>query len=129
MKMSVRLLTAVLVNVALLFAFMQAPSLHVHAHEATGRHVAGFLHAHVPHVEAPLSDAAEWRDIDADEDAQFLNWTSITPSYAGLAPVTLVQSAVVLPAPAVSEWQTTILRLRAHDPPNLNSTPPRAPPV
>ena len=129
MKVPVKFLVSILLNVALLLAFMQAPSLHVHAHEATERHVATFLHTHLAHVEAPLSGHPEWRDLDPDDDAQFLSWVSMAPSDEGLVPVILVSSNVILPAPVVSEWQTMTLRPSAHDPPALNATTPRAPPV
>lgn len=125
---SMRPLTAIMVNGALLLAFLQAPSLHVHSQEATQRHAGAFLHTHFAHRVAPLSNRAEWRDLDPDDDAQFLIWVSIAPSDGLPAPVILVASNVIRP-PIGSQWQMTILRLCAHDPPALNATTPRAPPV
>lgn len=122
--------TSFLLNVALLLSFLQAPSLHVHAHEATRRHVGTFFHTHFGHHGVPpASSQAEWRDLSPDEDAQFLSWVSKTASDNGPVPVVLVDSTVILHAPVLTEWQTTILRPRAHDPPSLNATPPRAPPA
>ena len=129
MKMLVRFVVSILLNVVMLLAFMQAPSLHVHAHEATERHAASFIHTHLPHVEAPLSDREEWQDLDPDDDAQFLSWVSFRPSYEGLAPLILIASNVILPAPVVGKWHSAVLRPSAHDPPALNATTPRAPPV
>jgi hypothetical protein len=126
--MPVKVFISIPLSVVLVFAFMQAPSLHVHSHEATERHAATFLHTHVPHVEAP-SESPEWRDFDPDDDAQFLNWTLIAPNYDGLAPLYLVESTVILLAPVLSEWRTAILRPSAHDPPVSKTTSPRAPPV
>jgi len=128
MKM-VKSLISILLNVIVLLVFLQAPSLHVHAHEATQHHAGAFLHTHFAHGVAPPSSEAEWRDLDPNDDAQFLSWVSIAPSDGLLAPVILIASNVILPAPVVTEWQTTILRPRAHDPPALNAITPRAPPV
>ena len=126
--MLVKLFVSILLDVALLLAFVQAPSSHVHAHEATERHIAGFLHTHVPHVEAPLSGHAEWRDFDPDDDAHFLSWVSTAPGGEGLATAILLASYVAPPAPIVVTRQTTVLRPRAHDPPAIKAISPRAPP-
>lgn len=126
--MFVKSVIPILLDVVLLFAFVQAPSLHVHAHEATQRHVAAFLHTHVPHAEIP-SGHTEWGDIDPDDDARFQSWMSMIPRDEGLAPVILAESYVTLPPRVVNTAQRTVVRPSAHDPPALNATIPRAPPV
>jgi hypothetical protein len=124
----VRHLTSIVVNLALLLAFMQAPSLHIHPHEAT-EHEAGFLHTHVAHVESRLSNQPEWRDLDPDDETQFLNWCLTSPADWRFTPVILTTSKIVLPPPEVSEWRTVMLQPSARDPSALNATRPRAPPV
>jgi hypothetical protein len=129
-RTSVRHLTSiVVVNFALLLAFMQAPSLHIHPHETAEPHEAGFLHTHVAHFEAPLSNQPEWRDLDPDDEPQFLNWFLTSPTDWRFTPVILTTSKIVLPLPEVSEWRTVMLKPSAHDPSALNATRPRAPPV
>jgi hypothetical protein len=129
MKMLVKSAISIMLNVALLLAFLQAPSLHVHAHEATQRHAGTFFHTHFAHGVHPPLRGAEWRDLDPADDARFLSWVSMVPSDNGLAPAVLAASTVILPIRVVTEWQTTILRPRAHDPPALSAAPPRAPPA
>jgi hypothetical protein len=122
-------LISVLLNAVLLLAFVQAPSSHIHAHESTARHVAALLHTHVPHVERPRSHRTEWRGLDPDEDARFLSWFVASRAQYGFAPVILTACKIPAPLFEVSEWQTTKLRPSAHDPPTLDATTPRAPPV
>lgn len=124
-----RSLASSLASVAVLLAFVQAPSAHIHEHEATERHDGSFLHLHVPHIEVPDSDGPEWRDLDPDDDAQSLNWASLAPSYEGLVPVVLRECTVIVPVLAIANWQMTDLRPSAHDPPTSRATPPRAPPI
>ena len=124
-----RHLTSIVVNLALLLAFVQAPSLHVHPHETTEGHEAGFLHTHVAHFEAPLSTQPEWRDLDPDDDAQFLDWFLTSRTDWRFTPVILSASKIVLHLLQVGERRTVMLQPSAHDPPALNATPARAPPV
>ena len=128
-KLPVKFFISILLSATTVLALAQAPSLHVHGHEATEQHAASFIHTHISHLEAAPSGQAEWRDIDPDDDAQFLNWVSITPNDHGFVPVILIASSVSLPVPARITWRTTVLRPNAHDPPALNATSPRAPPV
>ena len=118
-----------LVNGAMLLAFVQAPSLHVHQHEANQRHAGAFLHTHFAHDQAAHPKQSEAQVIDPDDDAQFLSWLLDVPGNSGFAPVILAASALVIPAPELSAWPTIALRPSAHDPPVLTATPPRAPPV
>ena len=130
MKKLMKLLVSILLNMVLLHALVQAPSSHVHAHEATQRHVASFLHTHVSHKHAPISDHRQWRELDPDDDAQFLTWAPMVPNGGeGLGPVTLVPFHVAPQVPVVSRRQTTTLRPSAHDPPILAALSPRAPPL
>lgn len=84
---------------------------------------------HLPHVEAAHSSQPELRDVDPDDDAQSLNWFSVTANDLGFTPVILTSSSFIIPIPEQNEWRKTSLRPNAHGPPLLNVSIPRAPPV
>ncbi len=125
----VRVLTSVLAKLALLLAFMQATSLHVHSHEITERHVGGFFHTHLEHAGSHSGSVPEWRDFDPDDDAQALNWTPANPSDSELAPVILAASYITTPTLGLTARRNIAFRPSAHDPPALDATSPRAPPT
>ena len=118
-----------LANLALLLAFVQAQSLHVHSHEATERHAGGFLHTHLEHADTPSGSLPEWRGFDPDDDAQLLNWTPANPSDAGRAPVILTAFYIATPTLGLAARRNIAFRPSAHDPPALDATSPRAPPT
>ncbi|MGI8744556.1 MAG: hypothetical protein ACR2NN_18680 [Bryobacteraceae bacterium] len=124
-----RVLTSVLANLALLLAFVQAPSLHVHPHETTARHLGSFFHTHLAHAGTHSGSVPEWRDFDPDDDAQLLNWTPANPSDSGLAPVILAAFYITTPMLALVTRRHIAFRPNAHDPPASTSTSPRAPPA
>jgi len=116
-----------LVNLALLVAFVEAPYLHVHQHEATQRHPGAFLHFHLKAAHA-LGKSAEFRALDPDDDALTENWVPAHPIVPNLSPfilsercfiVELEQSGCVVAAPLDT----------GHDPPLISTRGPRAPPV
>ena len=88
-----------------------------------------FLHTHVAHFEEAISDHPEWRDFHPDDDAQFLSWFLASLTDWVSTPVILSASNIVPAIPEAREWRTVIPQPSAHDPPGLNATPPRAPPV
>lgn len=124
-----RILTGLLANAALLLAFLQAPSSHVHPHEGIKQHAGSFLHTHFGHVKARQGTLPEWRDYDPDDDFQFLSWVPSGPNDSGLAPVILTLSPVTIPTLGASERRTRAFRPSAHDPPSLKASSPRAPPA
>lgn len=112
-----------------MLAFMQAPSLHVHQHESTEGHEGDLLHTHVAHFEAPPSGQPEWRDIDPDDDARFVEWIAKGRADSGFAHVAVTSADIAFPLPVLSECQTIIHQPRTHDPPVFHIFRPRAPPV
>jgi hypothetical protein len=124
----VRISTSVLLSLALLVAFVQAPFLHTHQHESTQRHAGAFLHFHVRSAH-PLGKSPEFRGLDPNEDAQYQGWFSATATDSGsMIPVIHAQPST-LPAPELSGWSTETPIRSGHDPPLLNPRSPRAPPV
>jgi hypothetical protein len=123
----VRSLVAVVVNLAMGFAFVQAPFQHTHQHEATRQHPGSFFHTHlaIPPVRASVP---EFRGLDPNEDAQFQNWFSATSVPSGVAPVAL-PTAIRMPEFQAADSATEEPKPRAHDPPLVNNRSPRAPPA
>ena len=118
----------ILVNLALVLAFVQAPFLHIHLHESTEKHSGAFLHSHFAHLEASHSTQPALRDLNPDDDAQFQNWFSVTTSDAGFTPVILTSLCSVA-APQITNWRPVAIEPSAHSPPLLNAATPRAPPA
>ena len=117
----------VAVNLALCFAFVQAPFLHVHQHEATQRHPGAFLHLHLE--SARPTGGPEFRNLDPDDDAQFQDWfAATTSSDAGLTAVILGESFCIY-APEFSGWLAEAPLPNGYDPPLLCIKNPRAPPA
>lgn len=117
----------ILVNVALLIAFLEAPFLHVHQREATQRHPGAFLHFHLKTVHA-LGNSATFQALDPDDDALTENWVSAHPIVPDLSPVTLAESF----GSTEPERQGCIVdapQSTGHDPPLISARSPRAPPV
>lgn len=117
-----------LVNLALLLAFVQAPFLHVHEHESTEHHQGALFHTHFGHVSVTHSTQPELRDLDPDDDALFQSWFSVSATDAGFTPVILTSSFCV-PSPRITNWRAVDIEPSAHGPPLLNATNPRPPPV
>lgn len=123
-----RQFTAIVLSLALCLAFVQAPFLHIHQHEATQKHPGAFLHLHFGSVQ-PARHGPEFRNLDPDDDAVFHNWFSATTSSdAGLTPVVLAES-VCVHAPEISGWTAEAPLPHGYDPPLLCIKNPRAPPA
>ena len=124
-----RHLKSIVAILALVLAFAQETSSHVHEHESTERHTGALFHSHLPHVDAPSSEDAEWWDLDPDHDVLFLSWLLTNPTQWRFAPVILVAGQTIAPLPEVTAWRTVTLRPSAHDPPDLDATTVRPPPA
>jgi hypothetical protein len=128
--MSVRYFVTILMNLALMLTFIQAPFMHVHAHEETQRHRGGFFHTHFSHHHHHLSASktAEVSDLDPDDDAIFQHWFSATVS--DFSTPALLPAFVYAVVPTwTSEPFLAPEILSGHDPPRLTCTAPRSPPV
>jgi hypothetical protein len=123
---------AIEISLALLLAFFFAPFEHVHV-DSEGAHAhSGEIHAHFfpPHAAAHFTSGVQ---IGADDDDEHANARSLdtftlvlpnslplfTPRRAPAIPVSTVETAA--PIAVVEE--------RAHDPPCLDQSTPRAPPL
>jgi len=124
----VRTSTSVLLSLALLVAFVEAPFLHTHQHEATQRHAGAFLHFHVRSAH-PIGRSPEFRGLDPNEDAQYQAWFSATATDSGSMIPVIHAEPFSLPAPEPSEWSIETPRRTGHDPPLISPRSPRAPPV
>jgi hypothetical protein len=124
---AVRPLTAIPVSLALLLAFVQAPFLHTHQHEATQRHAGPLFHLHLKLFHA-TSRGSEFRALDPDDDALSQSWFADTPHDPGSSPVILAVRLGVS-APEHSGWTVGPPPQMGHDPPLLCIKNPRAPPA
>lgn len=123
-----RISTSVLLSLALLVAFVEAPFLHTHQHEATQRHAGAFLHFHLKSAN-PIGRSPEFRGLDPNEDAQYQAWFSATTTDSGtMAPVVYAEPFSV-PIPESNGWSNETPLRTGHDPPLLSPRIPRAPPV
>jgi len=123
----VRRFTAVLVGFALCLAFVEAPFLHVHRHEATQRHTGALLHLHLRFAHS-LSNRPEVRNLDPDDDAQLQNWFAATSTESPATPVILAEAHTILVL-EFSGWTVHTRLPNGRDPPLLNVRNPRAPPA
>lgn len=123
-----RAVISVLVNLAVAFAFVQAPFSHVHEHKSTQNHTASFLHAHLPHVRVSPPGTAALDDIDPDDDARPQNWLAATIDFHQLTLWVSPQRMDLAPH-WVSEPYDDRLVLSGHDPPVGSCSSPRAPPA
>jgi hypothetical protein len=117
----------ILANVALLVAFLEAPFLHIHQHEATQRHPGALLHFHLKtgHFSGTSS---EFRSLDPDDDVLVENWVAASPTDSGLNPIVLA-APFTLSAPERSGWTVDAPPHTGHDPPLILLQNPRAPPA
>jgi len=112
---------------ALLLAFVEAPFLHVHQHEATQRHPGAVLHWHLKSVHA-VGSGPEVRGLDPDDDAQFQDWFSATGTDSELTVVVLTERFYIF-GPGHNGWTVEAPLQVGHDPPILDAQNPRAPPA
>ena len=119
---------SIVLNVALLVAFVQAPFLHTHQHESTQKHAGGFLHVHF-RCATPVSKSPELRGLDPDEDALYEGWFSAPPADSGSVTPVIHAESFSLPVPEHAGWaEESPLRI-GHDPPLICPKSPRGPPV
>ncbi len=84
----------ILANLALLVAFLEAPFLHIHQHEATQQHPGAFLHFHLKTAHA-FGKSAELRPLDPDDDALTENWVSVHPIVPNFSPSILAERCFI----------------------------------
>jgi hypothetical protein len=123
----VRPLISILANLALLVAFLEAPFLHIHQHEATQRHPGAFLHFHLKTLHFAGS-GPEFQSLDPDDDVLLQTWVSASPINSGLIPIILAEP-FLLTVPEQSGWTVDAPPHTGHDPPLILLQNPRAPPL
>jgi hypothetical protein len=116
------------VNLALAFAFVQAPFSHVHEHESTQNHTGSLIHAHVPHSRLSATKTATIDDIDPDDDARAQDWFAAKIDLHQLT-LGLSRQQIEIAPDLVSEPHDDRLVLSGHDPPLDSRCNPRAPPA
>lgn len=123
-----RFFCSILSNLALLLAFVQAPFMHTHLHEATQKHAGAFLHVHFTSA-SPVSTSPELRTLDPNEDALYEGWFSAPPvDFGSITPLIQVEP-FALPLPELGGWTLETPLQVGHDPPLLCRKSPRGPPA
>jgi hypothetical protein len=126
--MVVRRCISIQMTFVLALMFLQAPFLHIHAHESTEHHPHGFFHTHFPHHRLSSAKSLEFDGFDPDDDAMFQHWFSATlgDQSAQVFIPTFVYTVVLT-------WSVEPLLepdiLSGHDPPLRSRSAPRSPPV
>jgi hypothetical protein len=111
----------------LALTFVQAPFQHFHEHEENDRHPHGFIHTHFHHFHR-ASSKTEFSSIDPDDDAVFQSWYAHV-SHDLIVPVLLLASICDFSVAERSEPYVDRAISGGHDPPLLDRSSPRAPPV
>jgi hypothetical protein len=109
-------------------AFLEAPFLHTHQHESTQHHPGPVFHLHFPSIEHS-GNGPEFRSLNPDDDAQFLNWVSLTPTHLNPAVPGIPAEFFTVPALETSRLTVDGPQQNGHDPPPLTPQNPRAPPA
>lgn len=120
--------TAILVSLALLGAFIEAPFLHIHQHEATQRHPGAFIHLHIESRHSS-SGGPELRGLDPNEDAIPQGWFSATSTDSGLNTSIILTEPFRFEIPERTGWIVEGPLPVGHDPPLLFARSPRPPPA
>ena len=124
-----RLLVNLMANMALLLAFIQAPSLHIHPHEDQEHQAATLCHLHLEHVDQHSESLPEGQDLDPDDHSQSMDWFSTTPRTSSSIPVAAILVSVS-PSPILLNAKRFVaFQPSGNDPPDLTATRPRAPPL
>jgi hypothetical protein len=123
----VRPLLSILLDIALVLTFLQAPFQHFHKDEENNHHPHPFLHVHFAHYHSPASKP-EVTAFDPDDDAVYQSWFALV-SHDLIVPISLL--ATVCDFSAVETEEPYIDRpiSGGHDPPPRARTAPRAPPL
>jgi hypothetical protein len=122
----VRAPSSILSIAALFGGFLQAPFLHIHASE-TDHPATPLAHLHMRAAEMASSPALCAHT--ADDDAIDVEWRIAPPSAAAFSPDIAVSGTVAVAAPPTISIALVIPQPRGHDPPDLTSRQPRAPPA
>jgi len=125
---SVRSSSSILLSLAVLIAFLEAPFLHTHQHEATQRHPGPAFHLHLKLTHA-ASKTHEFRGLDPDDDAQLQSWFSVTPTDSRYITPALLAEPFSIPVLERGRWAVEAPFETGHDPPFLAPRNPRAPPA
>lgn len=123
---------AIETTLALLLAFCLAPFQHVHTGPDGDHAHSGEIHSHFfsPHVAAHPESGVH---IEADDDddhaeAQLLDTFTLVLPHA-VAVCLPSRAPAMAAAPAQTTAPIAVVEERAHDPPSLDNSSPRAPPV
>ena len=116
---------------ALAVAFFLAPFQHVHHdHDSDDDHShSALIHTHFYAIEVENDDGApHFADSHDEHAATSLDTFTVVPT-AGFVPFVPPPAPVVIPVPSAASAEVAVVEERGHDPPTLESSPPRAPPV
>ena len=122
----VRAFGTILSTATLMWAFVQAPFLHVHLEESD-RPPASLNHLHIP-----KSDSCTGPTIaahSADDDAITIEWRIASPGAHPVIADLPVRRIAISEPPSVISFATDVPQPRAHDPPDLGPSQPRSPPA
>jgi len=119
---------SILLNLAVLTAFAQAPFLHTHQHEATAQHPGPFFHFHLKYAHA-AGRVPGLQGLDPNEDAEYQRWFSATSTESVSAIPTMPVEPFVRVVIEQDGWTSDAPPPSAHDPPPLSPRSPRAPPA
>lgn len=125
---AVRSSSSTLLSLAVFIAFLDAPFLHTHRHEATQNHPGPVFHLHVKLSHA-ASKTAEFRGLDPDDDAQIQGWLSVAPTDSRHIAPALPLEPFSVPLLERSGWAVEAPLQIGHDPPLLSPQNPRGPPA
>jgi hypothetical protein len=124
----VRPLLSILLNVAVLTVFAQAPFLHTHLHAATAHHPGPFFHLHLKSAQA-AGGVPGLQGLDPNDDAQYQRWFSATSTKSISSVPAIAAELFVQVVIEQFGWTSDAPLPSAHDPPPLNQRSPRAPPA
>jgi len=125
---TVRSSSSILLSLALLVAFVQAPFMHTHQHEATQKHAGAFLHFHL-RLASAASGRPELRGLDPNDDALYAGWISASPTHSGSITPVVREEPFSLFIPERTGWTVETPLGIGHDPPLIRRNSPRAPPA
>ena len=126
-----RWLARVTVCLALLQAFVMAPYQHVHVGSGHGdHHESTFVHSHFYGVSVPINRRPGPTVEHSHEGHRSVALDTFT-TFSQTAPVLIFQAEFSVRTfdPAQSDVWVEIIEPCGHDPPRVENTTPRAPPV
>lgn len=123
-----RPLLSILLNLAVLTAFAEAPFLHTHRHEATAQHPGPFFHLHLKSAHA-AGRVPGLQGLNPDDDAQYQHWFSATSTESVSNIPAIVAEPFVLVVFEQDGWTSEAPLPSSHGPPRFSPRSPRAPPA